>query len=1242
MFKIAHLADIHIRNVDRHDEYNEVFQKLYQKLIEVKPERIVIVGDLFESFIEISNEAKIVAGDFLNNLSKIAKVIITRGNHDIRKKNLNRTDSIKVIVELINNSNLTYYDKTGIYDDGNVSWVVYDHPNKNLDPWSGCTKDNNKIYIGLYHDRIYNCTDDMGRIYNGSDAKPIEYFDNNDFLLLGDIHKRQYFRKDNSGAFVGSTIQQKYDETVDRHGFLLWKINSKTDFKVEEYDIKNEHTFINFYIDQIDDYDNLHLVTNERIGSNPEFKIHWKDFSSNINTENERKIRKYIKDKYNVNKIKFDRTAIYTDVISSKMLSESLDLSNKEVQRRIFREYLIEQKYKEQDIEEILKLDDIINSRLDLVEQNSNIEWKVDKLWFNNFRTYGDNNVIDWRKLNGIIQIHGLNQQGKTTILDAITYALYGNTTTTEKREKYGDNRYINNKRDLDYCNAGVVLDIDGEKITIQRSTERKWNRYRTELTSCSTTLDYYNSEEIKPENLMTEEQRKKTQKKLDSILGDFKDFIRLALTNADNLNELLSTDRSVFIDSIIRDAGYDIFEKKLKEFKDLRKDEVEEKVILDITSSESEIVEIETEIDEKKEIISEKEKENEEYEKELTKINKSRDRLFMKLNKIDESMKGFDLSIVNETLENYKDKISKSYIQIAIYDDEIRKLPSKFEPSKLNELRIKLKDVNDKISKVKEEISKVKSSNTEIDSKIEKVKSKLRELRDSEIKKFKDLENQKEKELSEINAEKQNIINNRLFKIKDDIKNFEVSKINLENKIKNLKKDGSFLKTRNDEKTLEIEEIKNSSFCPTCGRDYDEKTPEHLEHIRQTINKLKEEIETNNVKIKALIDEYKLQSAKLPELETKCNELKNIKEQLENGIYDDDIIQEMNQLTNTEKIEKEILNIQNIIERLSNNDLSVTDSLLENYNKGKSFLKKLESDKNNNFEVIKNLENEFKSFNIESIEDDIYQEEKIRDAFDLRKEKNSAKERLQLNIDNYKLKIREVEQSIDKYKEYEFQIKENVEIQIKIDDIDKNISDLKFNISENTKYISNINKEIALKEKEVENINKRIEKFIEQRKKEELMKEYQKCISRDGIPTYLLKKSIHLINKELGDLLSEVDFTLFFDESLNLKMSMDERLDVAQNAIESSGKERTFCALALKMALRQINVKSRPNFLILDEIMGKLIENSISEFLLLLETIKTKIDKVIIIEHTNPINFDGLISVTKDENLISSLTTDF
>ena len=184
----------------------------------------------------------------------------------------------------------------------------------------------------------------------------------------------------------------------------------------------------------------------------------------------------------------------------------------------------------------------------------------------------------------------------------------------------------------------------------------------------------------------------------------------------------------------------------------------------------------------------------------------------------------------------------------------------------------------------------------------------------------------------------------------------------------------------------------------------------------------------------------------------------------------------------------------------------------------------------------------------------------------------------------------------------------------------------------------SEIEKDILINEKEIETISNKITKYLKQKKKEELLKEYQKCISRDGIPTFLLKKSIHLINRELTEILANVDFTLFFDENLVLKMSADDRLDVSQNAIESSGKERTFCALALKMALREVNVKSKPKFIFMDELTGKLVNKSIQQFVDFIEGLKTKIKKIVIIEHHNYINFDAIISVKKDEKLISSL----
>ena len=124
--KIAHLADIHIRRAtDRHSEYELVFDRLYQMLKNDAPDRIVIAGDLYNDYIEFQGEAMTLAGRFLNKLSEIAPVRVTRGNHDIRKKNLNRQDFIKTIIELLDNDKILYYDESIVYEDENVSWCVW-------------------------------------------------------------------------------------------------------------------------------------------------------------------------------------------------------------------------------------------------------------------------------------------------------------------------------------------------------------------------------------------------------------------------------------------------------------------------------------------------------------------------------------------------------------------------------------------------------------------------------------------------------------------------------------------------------------------------------------------------------------------------------------------------------------------------------------------------------------------------------------------------------------------------------------------------------------------------------------------------------------------------------------------------------------------------------------------------------------------------------------------------------------
>jgi len=1240
MIKIAHLADVHIRNTERHDEYKNVFQKLYDKLIELKPDRIVIAGDLFDNYIEISNEGKIISGDFLNTLAKISKVVITRGNHDIRKKNTNRVDSVETIIKLINNPNISYYNKTDFYKDGQITWVVYDHVDKYNDPWLNKSKDKNQIYIGLFHDPIQSCSIDTGKVFDDIRLKDISYFSKNDYLFLGDIHKRQYFRKNKSAAYPGSTIQQNFGETVENHGFLFWKINSSTDFECDEYDIENDHKYINLYIDDKTDYDNLKLTV-KNIGKDPEIKVHWKDYSSNVNTSNEKEIRDYIKNNLNTTTVKFDKTIIYNDVVSSTMLSESLDLTDSKVQNTIFKEYLEEQKYKKDDIEEILKIDDIINSRLNLSPQGTKIEWGIDKFWFSNFKSYGDNNEVNWKNVDGIYQINGINKKGKTTILDALTYILYGKTTTTLTPEKFGDNRYLNNKRKLDYCSGGAVIDVDGEKIVIQRKTERVWNKNKTALTSCPTTLDFYKSEEISDKNKLTDEVRKKTQDKLNVILGDLKDFIRLSFTNADNLNDSLSETRSIFIDNVIKDAGYDIFETKLEEFKEYKKELGEEKLIVDIQESENKIKELNEEIILLKFDISENKKQIDDFNNELNEHNINRDDFNKKLNNIDSSMINFDENINLNSIENYNVKINEYNIQTTILDRDISLLPLSFDSSRLIKKKAELKEVSDKISERKDEISKMKNLIIESDNRKDKVLSKIKELKDNEIKKLQLNISDNDLKIEIIKNKKESIINEEIKIITSELQTIELEKGDISNKMKLLQKDGINLKNTNDDLDKEIENYKTSTSCPACGRDYDKNDPKYLDHLAHVEEKIEQLIfkkESNNTKIQKYLSEYKKLKNSLPDFDNKEKELKINKENLNNKKYSEEILEKLKIIGSAKNLKNENLEIENKIEKIKNNNFDNSETLKENVFKGNQVINVIEKTKNDNLEVIKNIESELKSFNIDGIEDDIEIEEKKRTKFELRQQKISQKDNLILSIENFNFKIKELKSEINKYQEYKTKIEENKIIQFSIDRINEKILIVKENINDLTQENIDIEKSVIIKDVEINSISSKIKKYLKQKKKEELFKEYQKCINRDGLPTFLLKKSIHLINKELNDLLMNVDFTLFFDENLVLRMSSDDRLDVSQNAIESSGMERTFCSLALKIALRQINVKSKPTFICLDEIMGKLIDESVQEFSNFLDDLKNKVKKIIIIEHKHSISYDALIEVSKNKDLISSL----
>ena len=238
--KFAHIADTHIKNLKYHYEYRIVFEQLYESLRKEEVDYIVHCGDIAHTKTQISPEFVEMCSDFFRNLATIAPTYIILGNHDGNLKNSSRQDALTPIVEALDLPDLHLLKESGEthLDDKFCLNVlsVFDRDN-----WSKPT-DESKINIALYHGSISNCKTDINwTMTHGEDELSI--FEDFDFSMLGDIHRRQFLDKEGRVWYAGSTIQQNHGETNDK-GILIWEIESKDEWNIEPVVFENPKPFI--------------------------------------------------------------------------------------------------------------------------------------------------------------------------------------------------------------------------------------------------------------------------------------------------------------------------------------------------------------------------------------------------------------------------------------------------------------------------------------------------------------------------------------------------------------------------------------------------------------------------------------------------------------------------------------------------------------------------------------------------------------------------------------------------------------------------------------------------------------------------------------------------------------------------------------------------------------------------------------------------------------------------------------
>ena len=247
---LVHFSDLHLRLFKDHDLYRSILTDMLNQWKELKPCRIIFTGDLVHSKNQLTPELIEIVSWLLTECSSIAKTIIIPGNHDFLVNNTDRLDALSPIIDSLNNKNIVYYKDRGVYEDENVSWCVYSQYQGNIPPDLNTATG---IKVGLFHGPIQGMTTDLGYDF-GDHAYDIEKFNGLEIVLCGDIHKRQEFKfKTGKGYMIGSTISQNYGESVTKHGYGIYNIETK---EYKYTDLHNPKPFLKFSIKSFEDIEN--------------------------------------------------------------------------------------------------------------------------------------------------------------------------------------------------------------------------------------------------------------------------------------------------------------------------------------------------------------------------------------------------------------------------------------------------------------------------------------------------------------------------------------------------------------------------------------------------------------------------------------------------------------------------------------------------------------------------------------------------------------------------------------------------------------------------------------------------------------------------------------------------------------------------------------------------------------------------------------------------------------------------
>lgn len=616
--RFLHIADIQYNvrqgNLRRFVEYEHINKQLIDVATHNDVDCVLIVGDVFEHYnsnsIEESLFIKLLKG--LLAAKQTLQIVITAGNHDLKQRDnvfdagdgsqMHYVDSISKIVAAIDSTRIAYYTESTFYKSTlGVIFAVWAQNakwhGKQYNPWQTITEEQcqafkNACVVELYHDPIKNCIAFDGNVVKGNNDDRLESsMFNGCYVAMGDIHKAAIYKEGASIlSYAGSPIIRDFGEgdyVVDDK--LVQCGATMHGYNIVDIDVATKTVDVSWHaLDQLVHYHTVTLTNNVDIDNvklhNPgkinkirlRSRVTKPEMSHIVEQVTEKLLASYIVSSLEV---QYDSTAIAE---INAVTANSNDLLSKvqtidwqlNAATDWLNAYLDNNAIANEDRQQFADMFmQIVNDALQQVTFDVNCSsYELHKITANQFMALKDVDLsID--ALQNLTQVRGNNGNGKTTIFRLIKWLLTGfiDSTQSSATTKQNALSYFNDKlvEDSKYdilqatCEFTHIVSGNATPYRLTRTLERKFKRgnrlnvdgsWRSNIVAVNESVSLLRL----TDNYEVPQHEIKTL--LYDIFGSIWELSRYVCVNQTLLDQIVSMDSTAFNEWLLDSLGIRTF----------------------------------------------------------------------------------------------------------------------------------------------------------------------------------------------------------------------------------------------------------------------------------------------------------------------------------------------------------------------------------------------------------------------------------------------------------------------------------------------------------------------------------------------------------------------------------------------------------------------------------------------------------------------------------------------------------